>query len=79
MTQTQGYTLTDIPGLERIVVEPDPASARGVHVMLVLPGAESVLDYGVTEIEQLSSAIEHACSLAGALVHEIDVNSRHGS
>lgn len=75
-SETQGFTLTEIPGIESITIEPDPASAGGVHVVIVLNEPVSRLDYGMAEAEELSTAIEHACRLASNLAHEIEVNGR---
>lgn len=67
--EDKGYILTDIPGLDRIVIEPDESSAFGVHVLLFRDGEAQ--SYGVAELGQFYRAVEQAVRLADVVASNV--------
>jgi hypothetical protein len=68
----EGYTLTQVPGIEYIKVEPSEGSEYSVHVVIKF---SYTLDetppwsFGLDELQELTEALEHACRLAGNMAN----------
>jgi hypothetical protein len=65
----EGYTLTQIPGIEHIKVEPSERSEYGVHVEIKLQGVPPV-SYGLTELDELVEALGQARGYAARMRRE---------
>lgn len=60
----EGYTLTQLPGIERITVEPSEGSEYGIRIMIKFVSFGSVLNFGVNELEEVYEGLAKAVSLA---------------
>ena len=68
-TEHLGLRVTQAPGIEHITVEPDAASANGVHVMVKFQGI-APMSFGVEELGELIAALEVANGHAEFMVRQ---------
>jgi hypothetical protein len=58
-TEHLGLRVTEVPGIEKITVEPSKGSDGGVHVVVKFAGFNP-LDYGIDELGELIEALTTA-------------------
>jgi hypothetical protein len=66
-TQVDSYTITEVPGIVSIKIEPSDSSEYGVHVLITDERNPHPQDYGLTELSELVQALEQAERLARQL------------
>jgi hypothetical protein len=74
ITETMGFRIMRVPGLDEIRIELDGRSPGGVHVVLD-EGVGKVRDYEVSELAELAQALIRAVELAQKLEDEIAANA----
>lgn len=67
--EDRGYVLIDVPGVDRIVIEPDPSQQKGAIVLFFRDGQPQ--RYGLSELAQFSQAVEHAVRLADVVANSV--------
>lgn len=66
-SQVDSYTITEVPGIISIKIEPDASSEYGVHVVITDERNPHPQDYGLTELAELVEALARAEQLARQL------------
>ena len=69
--KTLGYEIEQVPGYAKIIVEPQPQSAGGVHVALD-DGASQPRSFGVEEAAELADALTQAATLGRQMVRQLE-------
>jgi hypothetical protein len=75
MTFTDGYTITDVPGVIEIKIQPDPGSEHGVRILISDNRNELPQSWGLEELGEYRQAIGQALELGYRLVAEIQKNN----
>lgn len=63
MIKDEGYTITDVPGVESVKVQPD---RKTVEIVIKFHDG-TVMEYGLDRCEELASALERAASLGRSM------------
>lgn len=75
LTFTDGYTITEVPGVIDIKIQPDPSSEHGVRVLISDNRNERPQSWGLEELGRYQRAISEAVKLAWRLANEIQENN----
>lgn len=71
MIKDEGYTITEVPGVERITVEPDGDSEPGAQVLIKFYGMDKPLNYGLAQLRELNEALYRAHTLGLSMLKPV--------
>ena len=68
--EDRGYVLTDVPGYERIVIEPDQRQPGGATALFFDREGE-VIRFNLADLNQFYRAVEQAVRLADVVANNV--------
>lgn len=73
---TQQVEITEVPGYERIVIEVDPHSARGVQIVMIEDTVRGISrSFGLTEAADLARCVEQAAQIGDQIAEQMEAGA----